>query len=188
MAQSPNTFGEFGIQCSLQARKFTAVCNTDCLLFYVTPQKLKMLAKKYPEINDFIAMRALQHSVLEASQLLYQQHEGLEEAMGFIHRGCVQNDRLDVKISVKENSFCAHMSYGGTDLQCAKGPTSINLSKDRFGILFSSDDKNIYGPSGNVLPSIFVGKNSKTSSKSLRIRHKPSNGVEMKDTNSSDYV
>jgi NhaP-type Na+/H+ or K+/H+ antiporter len=188
MAQNSNTFGEFGIQCGLEARKFTAVCNTDCLLYYVTPQKLTSLWKKYPEINDFIAMRALQHSVLQASEVLYSQHEGLEEAMKYIHRGCILNDRIDVKVSAKENSFCVHMTYGGTDLQCATGPTSISLSEDRFGILFSADDKNIYSPSGNVLTDIFVGKNSRTPNKSLKMKTKSSESVEMRELKSSYQV
>ena len=187
IAQNSNTFGEFGIQCGLEARKFTAVCNTDCLLYYVSPQKLTSLGKKYPEINDFIAMRALQYSVLQASELLYPQHEGLEEAMKYIHRGCILNDRIDVKVSAKENSFCVHMTYGGTDLQCATGPTSIGLSKDRFGILFSADDKNIYSPSGNVLTDIFEGKNSMTRNK-RKSKIKSSERVEMREIKSTYAV
>ena len=136
MVQKSNTFGEFGIHCQLNARKLTAVCNTDCLLYYITPKNLQGISKSFPQINDFIAMRTLQYAISEKAKKLYSKYDGLEDAMKNIHHGFVHNEHIELEVTVKEQCFFASMNFDGTCLECVKGPQTLLVSRQVWNPIF----------------------------------------------------
>jgi NhaP-type Na+/H+ or K+/H+ antiporter len=144
------TFGEMELNSGATGRKFSAVCNTPTLLFYISETNFGKLRRKYTLVDNYAKMRGLYH-MAKANLNRFGKNwpalvmEGFMKAFDKFSDGQVCSEGEDVR--VPEGTYFVHLrrdeTSGVMEIECKAGPDHFRLGKNAHGIIISEDIKKI---------------------------------------------